>query len=187
MKFRRGDTLIEVLFAFVILATITGFAFTGALQAYKAAIAAQNHTQGTLLAQYEADGLKTYRDSINWEHVGLVDFSPTFLDGGGGLSGTPLPDVETDYIDTGAPFCMILTPRSGSLPVWEISGDIAGACATHMQTVAPNLRDPRAEITVEGSGSPITSVIATVTVSWTAQNSTRRDSVVNTIILTKER
>lgn len=73
--FYDGDTLIEVIFAFAILATIIGFAFTGAIQARKTALAAQQRTQAIFLAQYQSQALKAYRDSLPWDDtVGIPNF-----------------------------------------------------------------------------------------------------------------
>jgi len=73
--FISGDTLIEVIFAFAILATIIGYAFTGAIQARKTALAAQQRTQALYIAQYQSQALKAYRDSLPWDDsVGIPNF-----------------------------------------------------------------------------------------------------------------
>jgi len=65
--FNDGDTLIEVIFAFAILATIIGFAFTGAIQARKTVLAAQQRTQAVYIAQYQSQSLMAYRESLPWD------------------------------------------------------------------------------------------------------------------------
>ena len=79
----NGDTLIEVLFAFAILSTVIGTAFSGAMGSYKSAQVAQQRSQAQLLAQYQADGLLTYRNSLAWDSASNL---PNFLDGGSGLT-----------------------------------------------------------------------------------------------------
>lgn len=82
--FVSGDTLIEVIFAFAILATIIGYAFTGAIQARKTALAAQQRTQAVFLAQHQSQALKAYRDSIPWDNSdGEL---PNFIYGGNGAA-----------------------------------------------------------------------------------------------------
>lgn len=159
---RRGDTLIEVLFAFAILATIVGFSFTGALSGYKSALAAQNRTQATFLAQYQADGLKTYRDSLQWE---TSDDSPSFLD--------------TTQIT-----CIHTKDDRGTI-YWEVIVT-AEECKALATALAPNLDSPDITIKLENvTGNPDRKV-ATVVVSWQPRNARIREQVTNTIILTKE-
>ncbi len=93
--YNNGDTLIEVIFAFAILATIIGFAFTGAIQARKTAVAAQQRTQAVFLAQYQAQALKAYRDSLPWDVQGG---KPNFINGSDSL--------VTDDINPENTYCM---------------------------------------------------------------------------------
>ena len=67
---RAGDTLVEVMLAFAILSAVISVAFSGAMGSYRSALTAQNRTQALFLAQYQADGLKTYRDSLDWDNGG---------------------------------------------------------------------------------------------------------------------
>ncbi len=89
--YNNGDTLIEVIFAFAILATIIGFAFTGAIQARKTALAAQQRTQAVFLAQYQSQSLKAYRDSLPWDDgVGFPNFIGIGNNNGAAvIDGTP--------------------------------------------------------------------------------------------------
>lgn len=188
---RRGDTLIEVLFAFAILATIIGFSFTGALGGYKSALAAQNRTQATFVAQYQADGLKTYRDSLDWDGSSGL---PSFL---GGFVAPALPNM-TQIIANSTEFCMqAIEPSPGPnvVPVWRV--ETAGAiCNTNSNSVAkklaPNLDSPQISITIKDdqpvSPNPANPnrKVASVVVSWQPRNANIREQVTNTIILTKE-
>jgi len=187
----RGDTLIEVLFAFAILATIIGFSFTGALAAYKSALAAQNRTQATFVAQYQADGLKTYRDSLDWDGSSGL---PSFL---GGSAAPALPNMA-QIISNNTVFCMQAvapTPGLNVAPVWRVETS-DGICNTNSnsvaKTLAPNLDSPQISITLEDdqpvSPNPANPnrKVATVVVSWQPRNTTIREQVTNTIILTKE-
>ncbi len=187
-RLKPGDTLIEVLFAFVILATITGFAFTGAMQAYKVSVNAQERTQATLVAQYEADGLKTYRDSINWKHVGLVDLSASFLDGGGfDLTQPALIDMK-QFLNTGTSFCIKAQPPVNTGPqVWNIVQKTPLQCGADLASLAPNLKDMQVGIVLKSATTSYPDQVeAVVTVSWTTQNSTALQTVTNTINLTEQ-
>lgn len=187
MKVNRGDTLIEVLFAFVILATIVGFAFSGAIHAWKVSMNAQERTQATLVAQYYADGLKTYRDSIGWsvQKDGLV--GPTFLDGGGDGFSAPLPGMVS-YINGPGQFCMELIPAATGPQNWEVETVLENCSSYIKSTLAPNLQSPQVAIILKAATMPNPDqVTATVTVSWLPGNTNTRESVVNTIILAAER
>ncbi len=79
LKPHRGDTLIEVIFAFAILGTIIGFAYTGVIQGRKTAVAARQRTQALLIAQYQARALGAYRASLPWDSSGGT---PNVIGGG---------------------------------------------------------------------------------------------------------
>ena len=98
-----GDTLIEVMIAFAILSSVIGISFSGAMAGYKSTLAAQDRTQATLLAQYQADGLKTYRDSLEWddETGGL----PSFLNGSSGVGGVLPAMIDSNNNQN---FCMVV-------------------------------------------------------------------------------
>lgn len=190
MRVRPGDTLIEVLFAFVILATIVGFAFTGAMQAWRAAVDAQDRTQATLVAQYYADGLKTYRDSIGWSQQKDGLFSPTFLDGGGlNPDAPPLTGLKS-YINTPSQFCMNLQPSLEGIQKWNVDSTVANCGEFIKSNLAQALQNPQVNITLKAPAATMPNpdqVVATVTVSWQARNRNATESVVNTIILAAER
>ncbi len=195
-KFRQGDTLIEVLFAFAILATIMGFTFTAAIQGYKNAVQAQNQTQATFLAQYHADALKTYRDSLDWDST----VSQSFINGF--TSPSPvLPSLPAmrDYINSGTTFCMRATlPGGAGLIRWETSTSMLD-CIGDISGIAPNLTNPTVEILFSnpqffnGTGfedstaaGPIDKVTATVTINYDIPNADVDGEVINTITLTRE-
>ncbi len=92
-----GDTLIEVIFAFAILGTIIGFAFTGVIQGRKSAIAAQQRSQALLIAQAQSSAILSYRSALPWDENGGT---PSFLGGQtGGSSAVSLSN-------TGRVFCV---------------------------------------------------------------------------------
>lgn len=178
---KRGDTLIEVLFAFAILGTIIGFSFAGAMSGYKSALTAQNRTQATFVAQYQADGLKTYRDSLDWDGSGGL---PSFLEGAG--APTPLP-VMNNIIASNTNFCM-RTSNFGGTIYWEVI-TTATDCSSNAKELAPNLDDPQVTIQLDNdqSSPPNPNLkVATIVVSWQPRNAAVREQVTNTILLTKE-
>ena len=180
-----GDTLIEVMIAFAILSSVIGISFSGAMAGYKSTLAAQDRTQATLLAQYQADGLKTYRDSLEWddETGGL----PSFLNGSSGVGGVLPAMIDSNNNKN---FCMVVLDTAN----WEVESNAdspTGLCSLQASALAPNMEalttwidlpirfDPSGEVAAEQT--------ATVTVSWLPRNSSTREAVVNTLILTKTR
>lgn len=100
-KFRSGDTLIEVIFAFAILGSIIGFSYTGVIQGRKSALAARQRTQALLIAQYQARALGAYRASLPWDSAGG---DPNVINGGSG--NDPLEIVQPPPITTVKYFCL---------------------------------------------------------------------------------
>lgn len=178
-----GDTLIEVLFAFTILSAVISVAFSGAMSSYKSAQTAQNRTQALFLAQYQADALKTYRDSLAWD--GTENGGASFLDAGDG--STNLIAMSTKA-SSGDPFCMeLFTPIAPAISYWKVQTTVA-TCDSTARTLAPNLNSPQVRITLSAIDTNNNSIKATVTVSYKAANkSTITEKVTNTILLTKRR
>lgn len=200
-KNRQGDTLIEILFAFAILATITGYAFTSAMQSYKSAVQAQNQTQAYLLAQYQADGLKTYRDSLEWD--GDSDLGASFLDGG---ADGVIPEMRSkikDGINPGEKFCMRADTQSPtSAPYkWVVVND-TNECNQSIAEIAPNLKNaqvwielsdpkksdgntPPSLVDSEREDNDVVKITATITVQYEIPNASVSGIVTNRIFLTE--
>lgn len=177
----KGDTLIEVLFAFVILSSIISIAFSGALSSYKTAISAQNRTQALFLAQYQADALKTYRDSLDWDSS---NGQQSFLNGGIGGIG-PVVNLQSSYLDKSKTFCMEkITSASPPKNWWAVNENVSNACNNLANSLAPNLQNPKLSITI-ASGVVANSVVATVEVRWQSANN-QTENVTNRIILSKD-
>jgi hypothetical protein len=172
---RLGDTLIEVIFGFAILGTIIGIAFTGVINAHRSAVAAQERTQATFFAQYQAEALKNYRDSLGWEDKANGN---TFLDGA--ALGSALPEIRTLYLDAGNPFCM-----QKSANKWIVIP--AANCDTD-SLYNPLIQDGtvnKVAIKLRRTSKPDI-IQADVVVSW--RNALRQPAqVVQTVTLTKER
>ena len=172
-----GDTLIEVLFAFTILSAVISVAFGGALSSYKSAQTAQNRTQALFLAQYQADALKTYRDSLAWDSTENVLAS--FLNAG----SVNLTAMSTKA-SSGDPFCMeVVNSPNGNW--WKVQTSTAN-CNDSARALAPNLNSPTVQIVLSAVTNDSTK--ATVTVGYkAANNSAIPEKVTNTILLTKQR
>ncbi len=178
---RRGDTLIEVMFAFAILSAIIAVSFSGAMNSYKASLSAQNETQASFVAQYQADALKAYRDSLEWNYAE----APSFLTGYS-TSSPPLPAMGS-YITTTppTPFCMQYQPSGASWKV--IKADLPAAdCNLLVQTLAPQLGSS-ATLAITLTGDATNGVYASIKVTWRPRNSLIDQNVTNTILLTKDR
>lgn len=176
----KGDTLIEVLFAFAILSAVIAVAFSGAMNSYKSAQTAQNRTQALFLAQYHADALKTYRDSLDWDYA--ENPLASFLDAG--ANSTDLTAMRF-YASGGTAFCMARVTAVDHY--WKVRTNLVN-CDDTASNHAPNLNSPTVRITLSAIDATNNSTKATVTVSYNAANkSTITEKVTNTILLTKQR
>ena len=66
MKLRRGDTLIEVVFALAILATLLTVLTTSAISSWRTSRLAGERTQASAYVQEQVEALKAYRASRDW-------------------------------------------------------------------------------------------------------------------------
>lgn len=177
--FVNGDTLIEVIFAFAILATIIGYAFTGAIQARKTALAAQQRTQAVYIAQYQSQALKAYRDSLPWDDSGGF---PNFI-GLGNNNGAAVVDYSPLY-------CM--TKVNTSLPPiekqWLLLNNTDSRCADTTLQPAPSEKvvQTRFECINPSGNRPKDCDIlrATVEVKWIDPYG-RESNVINLVNLSK--
>lgn len=183
---QRGDTLIEVLFAFAILSVVISTAFSGSMSAYKSSLAAQNQTQANFVAQYQAEALKTYRDALEWSSTGY----PSFLTGYS-EPGKNLPSLVSYLDNRSKSFCMFLeNPNFGKQTAekiyWRIEENSA-ICNSSLQTLlAPELgNSSQISIQLAANNPELTQITATIKVSWIPRNSNVEQSVVNKVLLTK--
>jgi len=183
-----GDTLIEVLFAFVILSAVISVSFGGAMASYRSALTAQNRTQALFLAQYQADGIKTYRDSLDWDSTGGL---PSFLNGKtASLGGDTLTPVALANNSLLSGFCMD-TFRDSSSTIspkpyyWKLVTNSAD-CKALAKKIAPNLNDPQMSIELKYPDNTADRVEAIITVSYipaSGSDPNYREKVTNSIIL----
>lgn len=187
-KLRTGDTLIEVLFAFSILSLVISVMFSGAMSSYKSALAAQDRTVALFVAQYQADGLKTYRDSLGWDSASGQVY--TFLDGNvNDATDIRFVSINGITVDT-QKFCMNIPANNSGY--WKIIKDnYATLCNTNSdsvaKTLAPSLNGASISITRGDLTDNGSRMIFTVKVTWKARNSGQDESVTNTIFLTRQR
>lgn len=184
----RGDTLIEVLFAFAILSLVISTAFSGSMSAYKSSLAAQNQTQANFVAQYQAEALKTYRDALEWDSA----IYPSFLTGFVPASGNSLPALTSYLNQSNKIFCMFLeNPNFGKDTTekvyWRVEENPATCNNTIRTLLAPELgNNSRIEITLKTADIKTPNqVTANIKVIWTPRNSSKEQSVVNNVLLTK--
>lgn len=185
--FRRGDTLVEVIFAFAILGTIIGFAFTGVIQARRSAVAAQQRTQALLIAQYQTNALNSYRAGLPWDSA---SGTPSFIDGGG----------VTTAINSTDSFC-VKVDNSGPVSKWILVKNLIGPPAINCNGLVPVLPPPSDGFTIKIKFSPHTadtlgagtcasiavcaSVRADISVTWIGPSGTEQN-LKNIVILTKQ-
>ena len=144
---RKGDTLIEVIFAFAILSMLIGTAFTGVIQARKSALAAQQRTQALLMAQYQTNLLTAYRDGLPWDDDG--GSNPSFMLGSKGSpldSASPtsvaVPPIE-EYVSPNSTFCVKPDPnRNQLIKNSNPQSDPAAGTAGNCDLLVPNLPAP---------------------------------------------
>ena len=184
-----GDTLIEVMFAFVILGSIISFAYTGVIQARRSALDAQQRTQATFIAQYQKNALNAYRSGLPWNNDGLA--TPNFLFGGGSnpasaqVSGSSLGFcMNLDTRDTPAVSKWILKAETNPATNCTIpAGELYGGSGKKKITFAPY----NAQGVTPTNCTNVqlcSSLQATIVVSWKSTSGIE-NSVTNTVVLTQ--
>ena len=188
-----GDTLIEVMFAFVILGSIISFAYTGVIQARRSALDAQQRTQATFIAQYQKNALNAYRSGLPWNNDGLA--TPNFLFGGGSnpasaqVSGSSLGFcMNLDTRDTPAVSKWILKAETNpatncTIPASELYGGSGKKKITFAPyAVGQTSTSPPLQCNITADACP--ALQATIVVTWKSTSGIE-NSVTNTVVLTK--
>ena len=175
-----GDTLIEVLLGFVILSAVVSLAFTSVMGSYKTAQSAQARSQALFLAQYQADGLKTYRDSLEWDNSSS---NASFLNGKFGNFGD---DINTPALDGVLELCMEVKQDSDfEVKYWKPLKEDPSNCNSLAKLLANTLIDPTMNIKIIKQGSDNSQRLAEIVVEYKAPNASIREKVTNRILLTR--
>jgi len=99
---RRGDTLIEVIFALALLTSLLVIALSGALLAWRNSLDAAYRTQATYLAERQIAALQSYSDSLSWsQFTGAVATAPVDMSVGTYING-PCSTVGSSSCATNA-------------------------------------------------------------------------------------
>ena len=177
----KGDTLIEVLFAFAILSSVMAIAFNASIASFKSAQSASRRSQATFLAQYQADALKTYRDSLDWNNeLG----NNSFLDG---IDNDPKTKVRSFFIKPNEiEFCIIKAPKPGpgDFAYWKIQTNL-NDCKNVGSVLAPKLAIKSMKITPKDLDEKIASFEVKIEYNPGSGASDLTDTVTNTVVLTK--
>ena len=176
----KGDTLIEVLFAFAILSSVMAIAFNASIASFKSAQSASRRSQATFLAQYQADALKTYRDSLDWNNeLG----NNSFLDGIDTDSNTK---VRSFFNPPEKEFCIIKAPKPGpgNFASWKIQTNL-NDCKNVGSALAPKLAIKSMKITPKDLDEKIASFEVKIEYNPGSGASDLADTVTNTVVLTK--
>ena len=185
-----GDTLIEVMFAFVILGSIISFAYTGVIQARRSALDAQQRTQATFIAQYQKNALNAYRSGLPWNDDGG---SPNFL-----VGSVP---TSAKVSDSGLGFCMRpITSGTPAVSKWILkaetdpatnctipAGELYGGSGKQKITfagysVGQTSTSPAQACSITADTCP--ALQATIVISWKSTSGIA-NSVTNTVVLTQ--
>ncbi|MCX6805811.1 MAG: hypothetical protein NT114_03935 [Patescibacteria group bacterium] len=182
-----GDTLIEVMFAFVILGSIISFAYTGVIQARRSALDAQQRTQATFIAQYQKNALNAYRSGLPWNGEGG---NPNFLVGGGGgttgVNGTDTFCMKLDPSATPAVSNWILKAETDPATNCTVpAGELYGGSGKKKITFAPYNAQGVTPTNCNPTNLQLCSTLqATIVVTWKSTSGIE-NSVTNTVVLTQ--
>lgn len=139
-KSQRGDTLIEIAFALVIIGFIVAVAIQGAIKAHQAAVTARKRTQATFIAQSQLELLEASRRYYNevdpsteaplhggWGNGSGSDEFLSFLRGGAGAAIVP-------------PSCPV--PLNDTFSIYPISLFMTTGTSSKIVNSATNPNDP---------------------------------------------
>lgn len=184
MRFKKpaGDTLIEVIFAFAILGTIIGFAYTGAINAHKNAVNAEQRTQALEVAQYQKEALTAYRDSLPWDSQGGTVL-PSFVDG----------QSNNSAIDFVLAYCLKNATSSTGVLQWQMIAVNTGSNCNDLASELPNPSTGNKVQIQFSAGSPsgctattCDTINAEVRVAWTDPFN-KEQQIKNIVTLTRLR
>lgn len=151
-KSSRGDTLIEVVFALVIIGVIIAVAIQGAISANRSSVDARMRTQAQFYTNYQIEGIRAYRNSVYWS---AAEGNPNLLS----LLGGPPFNMNTDTI----PGCT--GPESGAFHINPSASDFNLTAGSG--EVAPYHFENTAKLT-QCNNYGTDSITVTTKVTWTS-------------------
>lgn len=164
-KLRRGDTLIEVVFALAILATILTVMTSGAVNAWRTSRVAGERTQASAIANEQAEALRAYKkvvDAADWQ-----SFKENFTDASGGQKTVHMAPVQQD---------------ANSQQTWEVKSGEGGAGGL-------SLILPSALVAITQTGpaaADAKSIELKITVTWRSLGSTTLNSTTQLMTITED-
>ncbi len=181
---QKGDTLIEVIFALVIIGVIIAAAIQGALSANRSTVAARQRTEATFIAQREMELFRAYRSQFDWGDTGSIG---TFL---GNMTASPVDMVATlvsspcpDPVpgNPGSQFSLNLSP--GPILTVVVAPGAQNGGTPYTRSLRVGLADKRSPVGCPASNSTGTDVISVQsTVSWTSPYGTNETVEINSTV-----
>ncbi len=195
-KHRRGMTLVEILFAFAIVATVLTLSYAAALNAWRSAVAANQRTQAQYLVQQGMESVRAYRESSGfvWDGTGgFISSLPAIGD------AFHMELEQNDGTSSANNFVCSFSPCQFKVESGTVGLNAVGT-ASHSGT--PSIRDvtvytlairpvnyfvkdndaPQTTGSIASASDPVTSITFEATITWTDANNVVSNLKTSTII-----
>lgn len=198
-KHRRGMTLVEILFAFAIVATVLTLSYAAALNAWRSAVAANQRTQAQYLVQQGMESVRAYRESSGfvWDGTGGFISSLPII---GTVDAFHMKLEQNDGTSNADDFVCRISPcqfkvENGTVPLNAVgtashSGGTPSIRDVTVYTLAIRpvnyfIKDndaPQTTGSIASASDPVTSITFEVTITWTDANNVVSNLKTSTII-----
>lgn len=186
MRKQAGMTLVEIMFAFAIIATVLTLAYAASLNAWRVATTSNQRTQAQYLVQQSLEAIKAYRGSADWE-----DFIDAMVADGSGfhlvLQDKNGNDIANSFACTSSQAPCNYKVKGGNANLSSVGANTSVPDPTVFTltiSVQENYQanNPVAQMGAPNAGDDVTAVTLLAQMTWQNTQGNNDNLVASTII-----